>query len=78
MEISTTTPEPNVLVLSDVADVKEWLSPCLESLRGHSSPHCFKFITHASGEVKMYYKRWSSNPWCTDEEAVVLLKVCSY
>ena len=71
----STTPEPQATVLSEVKDVKTWISPVLEDIHGHSIPHCFKFIK-CGVEVKMFYKHWSKDPWCDESEAVTLLKVC--
>ena len=70
-----TTPEPNAIVLTEVKNVKSWLTPTLEDIHGHSTPHCFKFIK-SCGEVKMFFKHWSKDPWCDESQAVTLLKVC--
>ena len=72
--LHSTTPQPKVQNLTEVRDVKSWLS--LKEFHGHSTPHCFKFVTlSSSGSVKMFFKRWSSDLWCTDEEAVSVLEV---
>lgn len=72
----STTPKPKVVNLIEVRDVKSWVSPCLESLHGHTDPHCFKFVEVAGDDVRMYFKRWSSDPWCDDDDALSTLKVC--
>ena len=41
---SSTSPNPKVSFIEEVFDVRSWLNVCLESLHGHSSPHCFKFV----------------------------------
>ena len=56
-------------------DVKSWIALSMEPLNGHATPHCFKFLKVANGEVKMFYKCWSSDPWCKEEKAVTLLMV---
>ncbi len=72
------TPQPNVVILREVRNVKEWIQPSLEDLHGHSSPHCFRFIKDEAGDVRMFYKNWSSDPWCDEVDAVKLLKVTGY
>jgi hypothetical protein len=71
----STSPEPTMVTLTSVHDVKSWISPFLDPFAGHSTPHCFKLVKDATGEVRMYYKCWSSDPWCTDEEVIIPLKV---
>lgn len=54
--------------------MKAWMG--LNELNGHRTPHCFKFIKISPTEpVKMFFRRWSSDPWCDKEDAVSLLKV---
>lgn len=80
----STTPTPAISFLREVFNVKELLNPSLEQIHGHSLPHCFKFTLRDSSDSDeaigskipvMYYKNWSSESWCSDEEAIVLLKV---
>ena len=74
----SSTPSPKVKVLDSVLDVKAWLTPSLENMHGHSGPHCFKFIPVTEGDttnVLMYYRNWTSDPWCETSEALQLLKV---
>ncbi len=73
---ASSTPSPKVSVLDNIRDVKSWIEPCLESFRGHSSPHCFKFIRDTDNKVVMYYRNWSMDPWCDNDEAIDILKVC--
>ena len=54
------TPTPEVKVLECVHDVKEWLSPHLHDVHGHTEPLHFKFIKDDGHTVMMY------KPWCTD------------
>ena len=70
----STTPEP-IVVLREIQDIKAWIKSSLEDIHGHSTPHCFKFQNNAKGEVIMFSKNWSSNPWCNEQDAVKLLKV---
>lgn len=71
----STSPEPMVTTLTSLHDVKTWLSPSLNPFSGHSTPHCFKIIKDETGEVKVYYKCWSSDPWCQNNEALTPFKV---
>lgn len=71
----STSPEPTVVTLSSVHDIKTWISPFLNPFTGHSTPHCFKIIKDAEGEVKIYYKCWSSDPWCKEDEVILPLNV---
>ena len=65
---------PLVQMLDGVYDVKSWLTPYIEDIHGHSSPHCFKFIK-SNTEVLLYYKNWSDSSWCPDTSALKILKV---
>jgi len=71
----STTPEPIVVILREIRDIKTWIKSSLENIHGHSIPHCFKFQKNATGHVIMFYKNWSSDPWCDEQDAVKLLKV---
>ena len=61
-------------MITEVFDVKGWIAESLENVHGHSTPHCFKFVKQ-SGKVLMFFKSWSSDPWCEESKAIVLLKV---
>ena len=56
----SSTPAPLVKVVDSVLDVKSWITPTLEDVHGHSTPHCFKFVLVDESEVFMYYRLWSS------------------
>lgn len=71
----STTPEPIVVILRKIRDIKAWIKSSLEDIHSHSIPHCFKFQNSAKGEVIMFSKNWSSDPWCNEQDAVKLLKV---
>ena len=47
---------PYVGVLSDIFDVKSWLTPHSIPLHNHSHPHIFRFSIDLSGNMVMYYK----------------------
>ena len=72
----SSTPSPNVRVVQHVLDVKAWILPQMNELHGHSTPHCFKFIKKCgSDDVLMYCKHLSSDPWYSEAEATIPLKV---
>ena len=56
-------------------DIREWIAPCIETIKYHTSPHIFQFRKDLSGEAKMYYKHWSADAWMP-KDGVKLLKVC--
>ena len=45
--------------LSNVFDVKLWLTSYLENLHQHTQPHVFKFSQNLSGKADLHYKKWS-------------------
>ena len=65
------SPQPEVSLVSDVWDFKEWLLPHMFELHGHSTPHNFKFCIEDETVVM------SSRMWCTDawSQGITLLKV---
>ena len=67
---------PDVTVLSDIFDVKSWLTPYLLKLcYNHSHPHIFRFSLSLSGDVVMHYKDWSMSPWQPTGDGIKLFKV---
>ena len=74
----STSPEPITTVLTSVHDVKTWIAPTLHPFAGHRTPHCFKIIKDETEEVKVFYKCWSSDPWCNTEEALTPFKVSEH
>lgn len=60
--------------LTYIFNIKEWISPCLDEIHGHTAPHVFLFRRNSQGKGVMYYKNWSHNSW-QPEEGLKLLKV---
>ena len=56
-----------------IHDVKRRITPHLNELHGHRDPHCFKFVCNKDDKCIMFYRNWTSDPWCTD--AAIVLKV---
>ena len=69
------TPQPTVILLDYVYDVRSWLIPFIKDLHGHSQPHCFRFTLNPDGNPIMHYKNWSHDGW--SNEGLMLLKVRS-
>lgn len=68
-------PTPQAYFMEEMYDIKAWIVPHLNEFHGHSQPHCFKFVLNQDGKAVMYFRNWTSDPWCTEEEAMVVLKV---
>ena len=66
----STTPEPIVVILREIRDIKTWIKSSLEDIHVFSvSKECNRSCDN------MFYKNWSSDPWCDEQDAVKLLKV---
>ena len=61
----STTPEPIVVILREIRDIKTWIKSSLENIHGHSTPHCFKFQKNATGRDNVLQKleQWSLVWW---------------
>ena len=68
-------PEPKVTMMHYVHYIKEWLSPHLQDVHGHSQPLHFKFVKD-DNTVKFFYKHWTSDPW--SEEGIQILTVSRF
>lgn len=60
--------------LNYIFDVRDWIGPCLDDIKYHTTPHIFLFKKGIHGKSLMYYKHWSSDSW-TPENGLKLLKV---
>lgn len=68
------SPAPEVVEVSDVRDIKEWLLPHTPILHDHLKAHQFKFELGSDGESRMYYKEWSTDPFWLPESGMCLLQ----
>jgi len=68
-------PQPKAMLIKEIYDVRSWIATHLDELHGHRQPHCFKFVLNRDGKAVMFNRNWSSNQWCSEEEASVVLKV---
>ena len=66
---------PKTFLIESMFDVKSWITPHLDELHGHRDPHCFKFILNEEGKCVLYFRNWTSDSWCTEDNAIVILKV---
>ena len=55
------TPEPTVIVLNAVTDIKGWMANQTQPLHDHLKAHQFKFERNKDGECQMFYKEWSTD-----------------
>ena len=60
-------------MIEAVYDVKQWLTPVIEELHGHTQPLHFKFVCDEEGRALMFYRQWATDKW--SEEGLSLLKV---
>lgn len=67
------TPAAEVHVVDYMFDIKNWIEPCLNSLKNHIYPHSYKF-TKRNGEVVMKYKQWANDEsWLPDGPGLQIL-----
>ena len=67
------TPEPEVVVVSQVHNTKEWMGPHIPSIHDHLKAHLFKFEKSQGEEVKMFYKEWSGDTFWLPQSGIPLL-----
>ena len=61
--------------LKYIFNIRDWIAPCLDEIKYHTTPHVFLFRRDEDqGKAVMYYKHWSSDPWIP-KEGLILLKV---
>ena len=71
----SSTPHPRTELLKGVWDIKEWITPFLNPLKGHSKYLVFRFTLDNNGEAELHYKRFSDNPWEPEGAGLKLLSV---
>ena len=64
-----------VSTLHYVYDIRKWLSPSIDEIQYHTTPHIFRFRRNADGRGEMHYKHWSSDDWKPEDGGLLLLKV---
>lgn len=67
------SPEPEVVVVSQVHSTKEWMGPHIPSIHDHLKAHQFKFEKSQGEEVKMFYKEWSGDTFWLPQSGIPLL-----
>ena len=70
---SSFLPEPSVVVLDRVVNAKQWMQGVTQALHDHLKAHQFRFKRDESGECKMHYKEWSTDPFWLPPEGLSLL-----
>ena len=49
--------------LKYIFNIRDWIAPCLDEIKYHTTPHAFLFRRDEDqGKAVMYYKHWSSDP----------------
>ena len=66
------SPEPELIEVDRVYDMKEWMLPCVPPLHNHLKAHLFKFERGEKG-IRMYYKEWSSDKFWLPNSGIILL-----
>ena len=65
-------PQPEVVELTGVYDVKSWMMPHVPPLHDHLKAHAFKFEKN-NGSTRMYYKEWSYDKLWIPESGIDML-----
>lgn len=74
------TPEPTILQVDAMYDIKEWMKVLHPGLHNIVHPHCFKLLPGPDG-VYLKYKNWDSDSeWLPNANGVLLVQVgsCSH
>ena len=56
-------PQPSVIIMKDLYNVKEWLKDSINDIHGHSEPLCFKFELDSDNKSQLFTARWSDGTW---------------
>lgn len=70
-------PNPITFLIDTMYDIKSWIIPHLNELHGHRDPHCFKFELNEHSKSVMYFRNWTTDAWCSEDQAIVILRVCN-
>lgn len=69
---SSFSPEPMVVVLESVTDVKSWMCEQTPPMHDHLKAHQFKFVRTQFG-TKMFYKEWSTDDFWLPQSGLAIL-----
>ena len=64
-----------VSTLQYVYDIRKWLTPAINDIHNHTTPHIFRFRRNVDGRGEMHYKHWSSDDWRPKDSGLLILKV---
>ena len=67
------SPPPTVVVLDSITDTKAWMCEQTPPLHDHLKAHQFKFQRSESGDTRMFYKEWSTDPFWLPQNGLALL-----
>lgn len=65
--------KPEVVIMSQVYDYKQWMCEQIPSMHDHLKAHQFKFQKDARGTVKMFYKEWSTDDYWLPQSGMYVL-----
>lgn len=71
---NTFIPQSEMIELTEVYDVKGWMSDVTPALHDHLKAHHFKFMWVAQGSTRMFYKKWSTDETWLPANGICLLE----
>ena len=67
------TPSAEAVFVDFVYNVKEWIEPCLNNIKNHVNPHCYRF-SKRDGKGEMKYKAWAKDKnWLPEGKGLEIL-----
>lgn len=66
--------KPEVALVTHVFDVKKWMCNHIPNIHDHLKAHQFKFQKDGTGEVKMFYKEWSTDDFWLPQSGMYILQ----
>lgn len=72
------TPQPDIIEIDKVHDVKAWMMDCVPPLHDHLKAHQFKFEKDTNGVPKMFYKEWSGDKFWLPQSGISMLAGARY
>ena len=73
------SPQPELIEIDHVCDVKEWMMQCIPPIHDHLKAHQFKFEGKSKGSgTRMYYKQWSTDTFWLPASGIDMLNGSRY
>lgn len=70
----TFTPAPELMELTEVFDVKGWMSKIIPAIHDHLKAHQFRFVRVDKGDTRMFYKEWSTDEMWLPSQGISVLE----